>query len=104
VNVLALLAMAVLVATALVAVGGLLLAEDALDRLHFLGPLAHVGSAALLVAAIASFGLDGTTGRIALVVAIVQVAAPVATHATARAGLVRGDVSRLRGHAPDVVE
>jgi multisubunit Na+/H+ antiporter MnhG subunit len=104
VTVVTLLAMAVLVVTAVVAVGGLLLAEDALDRLHFIGPLAHVGTAALLVAAIASFGLDATTGRVALVVAVVQVAAPAATHATARAGLVRGDVARLRGHAPDVVE
>ncbi|MFA9428774.1 monovalent cation/H(+) antiporter subunit G [Egicoccus sp. AB-alg2] len=97
-------ALGVVLVTGVVAVGGVLLAVDALDRLHFLGPLAHVGSAALLVACAASFGLSGTTARVAVVVGVLQVAAPVATHATARAGLVRGDVSRLRDHAPDVVE
>lgn len=97
-------ALLVLVVTAGVAVGGVLLAGDALDRLHFLGPLAHVGTAALVVAGLATFGLDTTTGRIAVVVVVLQVAAPVATHATARAGLVRGDVQRLRGGAPDVIE
>ncbi|MFA9445311.1 monovalent cation/H(+) antiporter subunit G [Egicoccus sp. AB-alg6-2] len=103
-TVVAALALAVVVATAFVAVGGVLLADDALDQLHFLGPLAHVGSAALVVASLATFGPGATTGRVAVVVGVLQVAAPVATHATARAGLVRGDVDRLRGHAPDLVE
>ncbi|GGI04597.1 monovalent cation/H(+) antiporter subunit G [Egicoccus halophilus] len=103
-TVLTVLALVVLVATAVVAVAGVLLGADALDRLHFLGPVAHVGSAALLLAALATFGADRTTARIAIVVGVLQVAAPVATHATARAGLARGDVHRLRNNAPDVVE
>jgi multisubunit Na+/H+ antiporter MnhG subunit len=101
---LALVGATLLTLTAGLAVAGVLVARDGLDGLHFLGPLAHLGSLGLLLTAVAAYGWDARTGRVVLIVLVLQVAAPIATHATARAGLARGDVSHLRGHAPDVVE
>jgi multisubunit Na+/H+ antiporter MnhG subunit len=104
VSVVVVLALGVTVATALVSVAGVLTSRDAFDGLHYIGPVAHVGAVALLVAVVADRGLDHVSLRVALVVLVLQLAAPAATHATARAGLVRGDAARLRGCELEVHE
>jgi multisubunit Na+/H+ antiporter MnhG subunit len=104
VTVIVVLALGVTVAAAVVSVTGVLTSRDAFDALHYLGPVAHVGAVALLFAVLAERGLDHVTVRVALVVLVLQLAAPAATHATARAGLVRGDAARLRGCELEVHE
>jgi len=94
----------VVVASAVVSTLGVLLARDAFDQLHYVGPVAHLGGLALLAAVVVEHGLDRTAARAAVVLLVVQLAAPVATHATARAGMVRGDLARLRDAEQRVVE
>jgi multisubunit Na+/H+ antiporter MnhG subunit len=104
VSALVLVALAVTVATATVSTVGVVTARDAFDGLHYVGPVAHVGTAALLVAVVADRGVDHVTARVALVVLVLQLAAPAATHATARAGVVRGDAASRRGAELEVDE
>jgi multicomponent Na+:H+ antiporter subunit G len=75
--------------TALLACAGVLVMDDALDRLHFVGALT---AAALLIGAAVlvreSFSLIGD--RAIIVGVLVLVTNPVLTHATARALHKRG--------------
>jgi multicomponent Na+:H+ antiporter subunit G len=85
-----------------VSVVGVLVARDAIDRLHYLGPAGTVGAGSMLLAVAAEHGLDLTTARAAVVLVLLAVLSAVLTHATARAALVRGDVERLRDQDPRI--
>jgi multicomponent Na+:H+ antiporter subunit G len=87
-----------------VSVLGVLVARDAVDRLHYLGPATIVGGGALLLAVLAEEGATVVTARVAVIVVLLVIIGPVLGHATARAGLVRGDVERLRDDDPRLVE
>lgn len=95
-----LLAISVLGAT--VSVVGVLLARDAIDRLHYLGPAGVIGGGAMLLAVVAEAGWSLVTARAAVALVLLIVLSTVLTHATARAALVRGDVERLRDQDPRV--
>jgi multicomponent Na+:H+ antiporter subunit G len=88
--------MAVLLGTAVAGVAvsavGVLVARDAVDRLHYLGPATVVGGGGVLLAVAVQEGASWVTVRVAVIVALLVVVGPVLGHATARAGLVRGDV------------
>jgi multicomponent Na+:H+ antiporter subunit G len=92
------------VAGVVVSVLGVLVARDAVDRLHYLGPATIVGGGTLLLAVVAEEGATLVTARVAVIVGLLVVVGPVLGHATARAGLVRGDVERLRDDDPRLVE
>jgi multisubunit Na+/H+ antiporter MnhG subunit len=92
------------VVSAAVSTLGVLTATDAFDRLHYVGPVSVLGGAALVLAVVASEGLGGTAARAVLTVVVLQVATALTTHATARAGVIRGDLRRLRGHDERIVE
>jgi multicomponent Na+:H+ antiporter subunit G len=83
---------------------GVLVARDAVDRLHYLGPATVVGGLGVLVAVALEEGATLVTLRVAVIVVLLVVVGPVLGHATARAGLARGDVERLREADPRVVE
>jgi multicomponent Na+:H+ antiporter subunit G len=104
VSVVAAVLLAVAVLGVAVSVLGVLVARDAVDRLHYLGPATIVGGGALLLAVLAQEGASLVTARVAVIVGLLVVVGPVLGHATARAGLVRGDVERLRDEAPRLVE
>jgi len=76
---------------------GVLLAEDAYDKLHYLGPAAIVGPLLIGSAIIVreSFGQAGIKSLLTAV--LLMIASPVLSHATARALYVR-----RRDHADDV--
>jgi multisubunit Na+/H+ antiporter MnhG subunit len=94
----------VVVVAGAVSTVGVITARDAFDRLHYVGPVSVVGGAALALAVLASEGVGGTAARVLLTVAVLQVATAVTTHATGRAGLIRGDLERLRGSDERIVE
>jgi multisubunit Na+/H+ antiporter MnhG subunit len=94
----------VVLVAATVSTVGVLTARDAFDRLHYVGPASVAGGAALVLAVLASEGVGGTFGRVVLTVAVLQVGTALTTHATGRAGLIRGDLERLRGSDERIVE
>jgi multisubunit Na+/H+ antiporter MnhG subunit len=94
----------VVVAAATVSTLGVLTARDAFDRLHYVGPASIAGGAALALAVLASEGVGTTAGRAVLTVAVLQLATALTTHATARAGVIRGDLERLRDRDERIVE
>jgi multisubunit Na+/H+ antiporter MnhG subunit len=94
----------VVVVAAAVSTVGVIAARDAFDRLHYVGPASVVGGVALVLAVLASEGVGTTAGRVLLTVVVLQVAGAVTTHATGRAGLIRGDLERLRGNDERIVE
>lgn len=77
------------VATELICAVGVVLARDAFDRLHLVGPAAVVGTA-FIVAAVA---LDAHTGshvaRVVATGAVLWLSSPFLTRATARALRIR---------------
>ena len=67
---------------------GLLVMDDAYDRLHYLGPATLLGPAAIAVAVICVEALS-TAGIKAILIAVVLAgASPILGHVTARAGRV----------------
>jgi multicomponent Na+:H+ antiporter subunit G len=70
---------------------GVLVMEDGIDRIHYLGPASTLGPMALAGAIILHEALS-SAGIMAILIAVVLVGGgPVLAHATARA-------ARLRGH------
>jgi multicomponent Na+:H+ antiporter subunit G len=104
VNVLVAVLLGTAVAGVAVSAVGVLVARDAVDRLHYLGPATVVGGGGVLLAVVVQEGASWVTVRVAVIVALLVVVGPVLGHATARAGLVRGDVERLRDEDPRLVE
>jgi multicomponent Na+:H+ antiporter subunit G len=104
VNVLVAVLLGASVAGVAVSAIGVLVARDAVDRLHYLGPATVVGGGGVLLAVAVQEGATWVTVRVAVIVALLVVVGPVLGHATARAGLVRGDVERLRDEDPRLVE
>jgi multicomponent Na+:H+ antiporter subunit G len=104
VNVLVAVLLGASVAGVAVSAIGVLVARDAVDRLHYLGPATVVGGGGVLLAVAVQEGASWVTVRVAVIVALLVVVGPVLGHATARAGLVRGDVERLRDEDPRLVE
>jgi multicomponent Na+:H+ antiporter subunit G len=96
--------LALAVAAVAVSAVGVLVSRDAIDRLHYLGPATVVGGGAILLAVLLQEGASWVTARVAVIVVLLVVVGPVLGHATARAGLVRGDVERLRDEDPRLVE
>ena len=77
------------VAASIVTALGVLLAHDVFDRLHYLGPVASVGTVCI-AAAVVTQEATSQAGIKAILIAIVIVFMnPVLTHATARAARVR---------------
>ncbi len=68
---------------------GVLVMNDAYDRLHYTGPASTVGVAAIAGAVLLEQGLSAVALKVLLVVAIVLFTSPLLVHATARAGRVR---------------
>jgi len=83
---------------------GVLLASDAFDRLHFLGPVTIMGSLAIFLAVFFYDGFTVITGKVGVTVLILIATGPVITHAIARAGLIRGDARRLRDEKWEISE
>jgi multicomponent Na+:H+ antiporter subunit G len=104
VNVLVAVLLGAAVAGVAVSAVGVLVARDAVDRLHYLGPATVVGGGGVLLAVAVQEGASWVTVRVAVIVALLVVVGPVLGHATARAGLVRSDVERLRDDDPRLVE
>lgn len=98
----ALLAVAVL-AAALSSLGVLLM-RDALDRLHYLGPITVVSAPAVFAAIAIEHGLGAMTYRSAIVMLILLATGPIVSHAIGRAAHVRGDARRLRGEQSEITE
>lgn len=68
---------------------GVLVMRDAYDKLHYLGPAAIVGPLAIAVAVVVKESLSQAGIKALLVAALMIVASPVLTHATARALYIR---------------
>ena len=83
---------------------GVLTATDAFDRLHYVGPASVLGGSALAAAVLVTEGLGANAVRAVLTVVVLQAATALTTHATARAGEVRGDLARLRERDGEIVE
>jgi multisubunit Na+/H+ antiporter MnhG subunit len=83
---------------------GVLTARDTFDRLHYVGPASMLGGVAVVAATVAETGFSMVALRAAVAVGVLQVAAAVSTHATARAALGRGELGRLRDADDQVVE
>jgi len=81
---------------------GILVAKDAFDRLHYLGPATIMGSLALFFAVLFHEGFTVIAGKTAATVLILIATGPVITHAIARAGIIRGDAKRLRNEEWEV--
>jgi multisubunit Na+/H+ antiporter MnhG subunit len=96
--------LAVAVAGVTVSALGVLVARDAVDRLHYLGPATVAGSLGVGAAVAVQEGWSSVTARVAVLVVLLLVVGPVLGHATARAGLARGDVERLRASDPELRE
>ena len=80
----------VVVAAAWLGAVGLVRAPDAFARLHFVGPPALLGPAALAAATLISLGHGSpTTVRAALVAVLMATTGPIVAHATARAARLR---------------
>jgi len=83
---------------------GVLMAKDAFDRLHYIGPATIMGSLAILLAVLFHEGFSIMTGKTAITVFILIATGPVITHVIARAGMIRGDGRRLRDETWEVSE
>jgi monovalent cation/proton antiporter MnhG/PhaG subunit len=68
---------------------GVLVMSDAYDKLHYLGPAAIVGPLAIAAAVVVRESLSQAGVKALLVAALLMVASPVLTHATARALYIR---------------
>ena len=68
---------------------GVLVMEDAYDKLHYLGPAAIVGPFAIAVAVVVREALSQAGIKALLTAALLIVASPVLSHATARALYIR---------------
>ena len=68
---------------------GVLVMEDAYDTLHYLGPAAIVGPFAIAVAVVVREALSQAGIKALLTAALLIVASPVLSHATARALYIR---------------
>lgn len=83
---------------------GVLIARDAFDRLHYIGPVTLMGSLAILLAVLFHEGFSIMAGKTAITTLILVATGPVVTHAIARAGIIRGDARRLRDENWEVSE
>jgi len=83
---------------------GVLTARDTFDRLHYVGPAAMLGGVAVVAATVVETGFGMIALRAGLAVGVLQIAAAVTTHATARAALGRGELARMRQAHDEVVE
>lgn len=92
------MSVASVVVVALVAVGvaielaccvGVLVMDDAFDKLHFLGPAAIVGPLLIAVAVVVRESFSQAGIKALVTAALLIVASPVLTHATARALYIR---------------
>jgi len=68
---------------------GVLVMEDAYDKLHYLGPAAIVGPLAIAAAVVVRESLSQAGIKALLTAALLIVASPVLSHATARALYIR---------------
>ena len=68
---------------------GVLVMDDAFDKLHFLGPAATVGPLLIAIAIVATESFSQSGVKALLTAALLIVASPVLTHATARALYIR---------------
>jgi monovalent cation/proton antiporter MnhG/PhaG subunit len=68
---------------------GVLVMRDALDRLHFAGPAATIGPAAIGAAVVVREGISQSGGKALLVAGILTAANPLIAHVTARAARIR---------------
>jgi len=68
---------------------GVLVMDDAFDKLHYLGPAAIVGPLAVAAAVIVRESLSEAGIKAILTAALLIVASPVLSHATARALYIR---------------
>jgi len=68
---------------------GVFLMEDAYDKLHYLGPAAIVGPVLIAAGIITVEGLGQAGIKSLLTAALLAVASPVLSHATARALYIR---------------
>ena len=68
---------------------GVLVMDDAYDKLHYLGPAAIVGPVAIAAAVVVREALSQAGIKALLTAALLLVASPVLTHATARALYIR---------------
>ena len=87
--------LAVAVLAELASALGVLLMSNALDRLHFVGLGSIVGPSAIALAVWVRHGIDPSSVKITLIVAIVALTGPVATQVTARSTVrrSRGDTA-----------
>lgn len=83
-------------AAAAATAAGLLLVRDPLDRLHYAGVSAVLGTVALGAAAVAHAGPGEVAVKVLAVTLVLLVSGPVLTHATGRAV-----VTRRRGQPAD---
>jgi monovalent cation/proton antiporter MnhG/PhaG subunit len=81
--------LAVGTASILLSCVGLLVARDALDRLHFTAPAATIAPACFAVAVLVEEPLSGAAVKAVLVALVLFVTEPVLSHAVARAARVR---------------
>ena len=68
---------------------GVLVMEDAYDKLHYLGPAAIVGPAAIAAAIVIHESFSPAGIKALLTAGLLAVASPVMSHATARALYIR---------------
>jgi len=68
---------------------GVLVMGDAYDKLHYLGPATIVGPVCIAAAIVAQEAFDQAGVKSLLTAALLIVAGPVLTHATARAMSIR---------------
>jgi multicomponent Na+:H+ antiporter subunit G len=68
---------------------GVLVMDDAFDKLHYLGPAAIVGPSVVAVAVLIRSPLSQSGVKAVLTAVLMMVASPVLTHATARALYIR---------------
>ena len=68
---------------------GVLVMEDAYDKLHYLGPAAIVGPFAIAAAVVVHEALSQAGVKALLTAVLLMIASPVLTHATARALYIR---------------
>jgi monovalent cation/proton antiporter MnhG/PhaG subunit len=68
---------------------GVLVMDDAYDKLHYLGPAAIVGPLVIAAAVVVRESLSQAGIKALLTAALLIVASPVLTHATARALYIR---------------
>jgi multicomponent Na+:H+ antiporter subunit G len=79
---------------------GVLVMDDAYDKLHYLGPAAIVGPLAIALAVIVREALSQAGVKALLTAVLLIVASPVLSHATARALYIRrrDHAETTRGH------